>query len=151
MFGVDAAISYDYQPNDYFVITPKLASSYDQVPLKGYDNGVIKVAKSKEQKLSIAPSISLASFIDSRAFTLIPELHAEYSHNVWRKGKAAKLSNQLNQLIIKQNSKDSNSFARAGAGLTIAGNNLELSGGYDRIWLKKILGHIGHIKLRVNF
>jgi len=142
---------YNVHLTDYFVVSPRLGVNYNQVTFKAYKDGAVNIAKTKPQEASIVAGIIATGFVDTNSFTVIPEISANYNHVVWHKGNTQTISNQLNQIIIKQKSTKAKGQITVGGGITIAADRFEFGGGYEKSWQGKSLAHMGHVKLRVNF
>ena len=150
MGGVLTA-NYNLYSSEYLIISPKIGGSYNQLDLKSYNDGSIKINKTKQQELNLMTGMVTTGFIDVSTLTLMPEVSVDYSHALWRKGNKQKISNQLNQTIISQKTNNSQGVLRLGTGLTIASDVFEIGGGYERNWQGKSRGHMGYVKVRVNF
>jgi len=142
---------YNAGLTDYFVVSPRLGVNYNQVTFKAYKDGAVNIAKTRPQEASVVAGIIATGFVDTSSFTLMPEISANYNHVVWHKGNTQTISNQLNQIIIKQKSTKAKGQVTVGGGITIAADRFEFGGGYEKTWQGKNLSHMGHVKLRVNF
>ncbi len=151
LFGGSLVANYNLYSTEYIAITPKIGTLYTHLKLKGHEDGAMKINKIKQQELQLNIGIVISSFHDTDSFTLIPEVSADYSYGVWRKGNSVKITNQLDQTIIAQKISNNKGAFKLGGGLTIAGDVLELGGGYEHSIQGKSRGHTGYVKLRVNF
>ena len=151
LFGGALIANYRLYANESVEVSPRLGVSYNQLTIKGHDDGSIKIAKTRQQELDINAGISVTSFYDTSSFTLMPEISADYTHAVWNKGNKVKISNQLNQTILTQKISGNKGVLKLGAGLTILADRVELGGGYEHSIQGKSRAHMGYAKLRVNF
>ena len=143
--------NYNLYSSEYLIISPKIGGSYNQLALKSYNDGSIKINKSKQQEFNMMTGVVTTVFMELSSFTLMPEINVDYSHGIWRKANKQTISNQLNQTIISQKTNNSQGILRLGTDLTIAGDVFEVGGGYERNWQGKSRGHMGYTKVRVNF
>jgi len=151
LLGGSLVADYKLYSNDVIVFAPRFGVSYTHLKLKGHEDGAIKIPGIKQQELQLNAGIVISSFYDTDSFTLIPEISADYSYGVWRSGNNVKITNQLDQTIIAQKISNNKGAFKLGGGLTIAGDVLELGGGYEHSIQGKSRGHAGYVKLRVNF
>ena len=151
LLGGALIANYRLYANESIEISPRLGASYNQLTIKGHDDGSIKIAKTRQQELDINAGISVTSFYDTSGFTLMPEISADYTHAVWNKGNKVKISNQLNQTILTQKISGNKGVLKLGAGITILADRIELGGGYEHSIQGKSRAHMGYAKLRVNF
>ena len=142
---------YNLYSNMNLSIMPRIGMSYMQAKLKGYRDGSVKIANISNQEIDITGGLVASYFYDTDSFTVIPEISADYSHGIWQKGNKVKLSNLLDQTIITRKLSSSKGTFKLGTGLTIAGDVIELGGGYRHSIRGKSRNHIGYMKLRVNF
>ena len=151
LFGSSLAANYKLYQTESVIIEPRAGISYSNLKIKGHEDGSIKIAKINQQQLDLNAGLVLTSFYDTNAFTLMPELSADYSHTVWSKGNKVKISNRLDQNILSQKISNNKGTIKLGAGLNILADRIELGGGYEHIIQDKSRAHIGYLKLRVNF
>jgi hypothetical protein len=151
LFGFNLTANYKLYQTESVMIEPRLGASYSTLAMKGYQDGSIKVAKTKQQQLDLNAGLVFTSFYDANAFTLMPEFSADYSHAVWSKGNKVKISNRLDQTILSQKISNNKGAIKLGAGLTALADRIELGGGYEHVIQDKSRVHIGYVKLRVNF
>lgn len=151
LLGGAITANYNLYSSEYLMISPRIGGSYNQLDLKSYNDGSIKVNKTKQQELNLITGVVTTGFLELSNLTLIPEVSVDYSHGIWRKGNKQKISNQLNQTIISQKTNNSQGVSRLGTGLTIASDMFEVGGGYERNWQGKSRGHRVEAKVRVNF
>jgi hypothetical protein len=151
LLGGSLIANYGLYSNEFVEVSPRFGASYNHLTIKGHNNGSIKIAKTKRQELDINAGIAVSGFYDTNSFTLIPEISADYSHNVWSKGNKVKISNQLGQTILTQKISNNKGILKLGTGLTIAADRIEIGGGYEHSIQGKSRAHMGHVKLRVNF
>ena len=151
LFGGALAANYNLYSSEYLMISPKIGGSYNQLNLKSYNDGSIKINKIKQQEFNLMTGMVTTGFMEVSSLTLMPEVSVDYSHGLWRKGNKQTISNQLNQTIISQKTNNSQGVLRLGTGLTIASDMFEIGGGYERNWQGKSRGHMGYAKVRVNF
>lgn len=143
--------NYHLYSTQSIAVTPRVGISYMQAKLKGYRDGSVKIASSRNQEIEITGGIVANYFYDTNSFTVIPEIRADYSQGIWQKGNKVKLSNLLDQTIITRKLSSSKGTFKFGTGLTVAGDVIELGGGYQHSIQGKSRNHIGHMKLRINF
>jgi hypothetical protein len=143
--------NYNLYSSEYLIISPKIGGSYNQLALKSYNDGSIKINKSKQQEFNMMTGVVTTVFMELSSFTLMPEVSVDYSHSIWRKANKQTISNQLNQTIISQKTNNSPGILRLGTSLTIASDMFEVGGGYESNWQGKSRGHMGYAKVRVNF
>ena len=151
LLGGAIVANYQLYTNDFLELSPRIRASYNSISIKEHNDGSIKIAKTKQQKIDISAGLAVTSFYDMRSFTLISEINADYNHPVWSKGNKIKISNQLNQTILTQNISNNKGIASLGANLTIAADRVELGAGYEQSIQGKSRAHIGYAKVRVNF
>ena len=151
LYGGSVLANYALYANDYLELMPNAGISYSRLKFKSYTDSSIKIGGYSTQELDANIGLALIGFYDSRAFTLIPELTANYTYPVWHKGKSIKVSNRLNQTILTEKLKTQKGVYKLGAGLTVACDLVELGGGYEHSIQGKSRVHMGYIKLRVNF
>ncbi|GAB4165381.1 MAG: hypothetical protein Tsb006_4880 [Rickettsiaceae bacterium] len=151
LFGGSVLADYKLYSTDSIVVLPRLGVSYISLALKGHKDGSIKVGKLRQQELGLNTGIAVTTFYDTNGFTLMPEASADYSYAIWRKGNKVNISNQLDQVIISQKTNPNKGAFKLGAGLTLALDKAELGGGYEHSIQGKSRGHMGYVKLRVNF
>lgn len=151
LFGFNLTANYKLYQTESVMIEPRLGASYSTLAMKGYQDGSIKVAKTKQQQLDLSAGLVLTSFYDASALTLMPELSADYSHAVWSKGNKVMISNRLDQTILSQKVSNNKGTIKLGAGLNVLADRIELGGGYEHIIQDKSRTHTGYVKLRVNF
>ena len=151
LLGGAITANYNLYSSEYLMISPRIGGSYNQLDLKSYNDGSIKVNKTKQQEFNLMTGVVTTGFMELSSLTLMPEVSVVYSHALWRKGNKQKISNQLNQTIISQKTNNSQGVLRLGTGLTIASDVFEIGGGYERNWQGKSRGHMGYAKVRVNF
>ena len=151
LLGGALAANYNLYSSEYLMVSPKIGGSYNQLNLKSYNDGSIKINKTKQQEFNLMTGVVTTCFMELSSFTLMPEASVDYSHNIWRKGNKQTISNQLNQTIISQKTNNSQGILRLGTGLTIASDTFEVGGGYESNWQGKSRGHMGYAKVRVNF
>lgn len=151
LFGFNLTTNYKLYQTESVMIEPRFGASYSTLAMKGYQDGSIKVAKNKQQQLDLNAGLVLTSFYDANAFTLMPELSADYSHAVWSKGNKVKISNRLDQNILSQKVSNNKGTIKLGAGLNVLTDRIELGGGYEHVIQDKSRVHTGYVKLRVNF
>ncbi len=151
LMGGALTANYNLYSSEYLMISPKLGGSYNQLALKAYDDGSIKINKTKQQEFNLMTGMVTTAFIDVSSMTLMPEVSIDYSQALWRKANKQTISNQLNQTIISQKTNNSQGVLRLGTGLTIASDMFEVGGGYECNWQGKSRGHMGYAKVRVNF
>ena len=151
LLGGSLTANYNLYSSEYLMISPRIGGSYNQLDLKSYHDGSIKINKSKQQEFNLMTGVVTTGFLELSGLTLMPEISVDYSHGLWRKGNKQTISNQLNQIIISQKTNYSQGVLGLGTGLTIASNMFEVGGGYERNWQGKSRGHMGYAKVRVNF
>jgi hypothetical protein len=151
LLGGALSANYNLYSSEYLMISPKIGGSYNRLDLKSYNDGSIKINKTKQQEFNLMTGLVTTGFIELSSLTLMPEVSVDYSHGIWRKGNKQTISNQLNQTIISQKTNNSQGVLRLGTGLTIASDVFEVGGGYERNWQGKSRGHMGFAKVRVNF
>lgn len=151
LLGGAIAANYNLYSSEYLMISPKIGGSYNRLDLKSYNDGSIKINKTKQQEFNLMSGVVTTGFMELSTLTLMPEVSVDYSHALWRKGNKQTISNQLNQTIISQKTNNSQGVLRLGTGLTVASNMFEVGGGYERNWQGKSRGHMGYAKVRVNF
>lgn len=151
LLGGVLTANYNLYSSEYLMISSKIGGSYNQLDLKSYNEGSIKINKTKQQEFNLMTGVVTTGFMDVSSLTLMPEVSVDYSHALWRKGNKQTISNQLNQTIISQKTNKSQGVLRLGTGLTIASDMFEIGGGYERNWQGKSRGHMGYVKVRVNF
>ena len=151
LFGSNLTANYNLYQGESIIVEPRAGISYSNLKMKGYQDGSIKIAKINQQQVDLSAGLVLASFYDTNAFTLMPELSADYSHTVWSKGNKVKISNRLDQNILSQKISNNKGTIKLGAGLNVLTDRVELGGGYEHVIQDKSRAHIGYIKLRVNF
>ena len=151
LLGGALVANYNLYSSEYLMISPRIGGSYNQLDLKSYHDGSIKINKSKQQEFNVMTGVVTTGFLELSGLTLMPEISVDYSHGIWRKGNKQTISNQLNQIIISQKTNYSQGVLGFGTGLTIASNMFEVGGGYERNWQGKSRGHMGYAKVRVNF
>lgn len=151
LLGGGAIGNYHLHSTQSIAVTPRVGISYMQAKLKGYRDGSVKIASSRNQEIEITGGVVANYFYDTDSFTIIPEISADYSHGIWQKGNKVKLSNLLDQTIITRKLSSSKGTFKLGTGLTVAGDVIELGGGYQHNIQGKSRKHIGYMKLRINF
>lgn len=151
LLGGALSANYNLYSSEYLMISPKIGGSYNQLDLKSYNDGSIKINKTKQQEFNLMTGLVTTGFIELSSLTLMPEVSVDYSHGIWRKGNKQTISNQLNQTIISQKTNNSQGVLRLGTGLTIASDLFEIGGGYERSWQGKSRSYMGFAKVRVNF
>jgi len=151
LLGGAIVANYNLYSSEYLMISPKIGGSYNQLGLKSYNDGSIKINKTRQQEFNLMTGVVANGFMELSSLTLMPEVSVDYSHGLWRKGNKQTISNQLNQPIISQKTNNSQGIFRLGAGLTIASDMFEVGGGYERNWQGKSRGHRVEAKVRVNF
>ena len=151
LLGGALSANYNLYSSEYLMISPKIGGSYNQLDLKSYNDGSIKINKTKQQEFNLMTGLVTTGFIELSSLTLMPEVSVDYSHGIWRKGNKQTISNQLNQTIISQKTNNSQGVLRLGTGLTIASDVFEIGGGYERSWQGKSRRYMGFAKVRVNF
>lgn len=151
LFGSNITANYKLYQTKSIIVEPRAGISYSNLKMKGYQDGSIKIAKINQQQLDLSAGLVLASFYDTNAFTLMPELSADYSHTVWSKGNRLKISNRLDQNILSQKISNNKGTIKLGGGLNVLADRIELGGGYEHVIQNKSRAHIGYLKLRVNF
>jgi uncharacterized protein with beta-barrel porin domain len=151
LLGSSFVFDYTLYSNESFAIEPRLGVSYNSLSLKGYENASIKIAKIRQQQVTVDTGVALISFHDINSFTLMPEISADYSYAVLNKGNKVKITNHLNQAVLTQKISNNKSEFKLGAALTVASDRIEIGGGYDHIIQGKSRSHIGYAKLRLNF
>ena len=151
LLGGALSANYNLYSSEYLMISPKIGGSYNRLDLKSYNDGSIKINKTKQQEFNLMSGVVTTGFMELSTLTLMPEVSVDYSHALWRKGNKQTISNQLNQTIISQKTNNSQGVLRLGTGLTVASNMFEVGGGYERNWQGKSRGHMGYAKVRVNF
>ena len=154
--GVSLVANYDYHLHENLIITPKLGGSYSQLLVKAGQSAVssdegLNIGKVKQTDFRGKVGVALTGFSDFSNCTLIPEISAEYSHSLWRKGNKVVISNQQNQTILSEKLNNNQGLVKLGTSLTIATDRLELGGGYEHSIQGKTRTHIGYAKVRVNF
>ena len=151
LLGGGLSANYNLYSSEVLMISPKIGGSYNQLDLKPYNDGSIKINKAKQQEFNLMTGIVTTGFMELSTITLMPEVSVDYSHALWRKGNKQTISNQINQTIISQKINNSQGELRLGTGFTIAGDMFEIGGGYERNWQGKSRGHMCYAKVRVNF
>ena len=151
LLGGALTANYNLYPSEYLIISPRIGGSYNQLDLKSYADGSIKINKTKQQEFNLMTGVVTTGFLEAATLTLMPEVSVDYSHGIWRMRSKQRISNQLNQTIISQKTNRSPGVLRFGTGLTIAGDMFEVGGGYERNWQGKSRAHMGYAKVRVNF
>ncbi len=151
LLGGALSANYNLYSSEYLMISPKIGGSYNQLDLKSYNDGSIKINKTKQQEFNLMTGLVTTGFIELSSLTLMPEVSVDYSHGIWRKGNKQTISNQLNQTIISQKTNNSQGVLRLGTGLTIASDVFEIGVGYERSWQGKSRRYMGFAKVRVNF
>ena len=151
LMGGALSANYNLYSSEVLMISPKIGGSYNQLDLKPYNDGSIKINKAKQQEFNLMTGIVTTGFMELSTITLMPEVSVDYSHALWRKGNKQTISNQINQTIISQKINNSQGELRLGTGFTIAGDMFEIGGGYERNWQGKSRGHRVEAKVRVNF
>jgi hypothetical protein len=151
LLGGALIANYRLFASESIEISPRLGASYNQLTIKGHDDGSIKIAKNRQQELDINLGLAVTSFYDTSSFTLMPEISADYSHVVWNKGNKVKISNQLGQTILTQKINNNKGTVKLGTGITILADRIELGGRYEHSIQGKSRSHMGYAKLRVNF
>ena len=151
LLGGALTANYNLYSSEYLMISPRLGGSYNQLDLKSYNDGSIKINKTKQQEFNLMTGVVTTGFLELSSLTLMPEVSVDYSHGIWRKGNKQTISNQLNQTIISQKTNNSQGILRLGTGLTIASDMFEVGGGYERNWQGKSRDYMGYAKVRVNF
>ena len=151
MLGSSFVFDYTLYSNESFAIEPRLGVSYNSLSLKGYENASIKIAKIRQQQVTVDTGVALISFHDINSFTFMPEISADYSYAFLNKGNKVKITNHLNQAVLTQKISNNKSEFKLGAALTVASDRIEIGGGYEHIIQGKSRSHIGYAKLRLNF
>jgi len=151
LLGGALTANYNLYSSEYLMISPRIGGLYNQLDLKSYNDGSIKINKTKQQEFNLMTGVVTTGFLELSSLTLMPEVSVDYSHGIWRKGNKQTISNQLNQTIISQKTNNSQGILRLGTGLTIASDMFEVGGGYERNWQGKSRGYMGYAKVRVNF
>lgn len=151
LFGSNLTANYKLYQTESLIIEPRAGISYSNLKMKDREDGSIKIAKINQQQLDLNAGLVITSFYDTNAFTLMPELSADYSHTVWNKGNKVKISNRLDQTILSQKISNNKGIIKLGSGLNVLVDRIELGGGYEHVIQDKSRSHIGYMKLRVNF
>jgi hypothetical protein len=151
LFGSGLAANYKLYQIESIIVEPRIGVSYSNLKMKGHEDGSIKIAKINQQQLDLNAGLVLTSFYDTNAFTLMPEISADYSHTIWSKGNKVKISNRLDQNILSQKVSKNKGAVKLGAGLNVLADIVEFGGGYENIIQDKSRAHIGYVKLRINF
>jgi uncharacterized protein with beta-barrel porin domain len=151
LLGGAIVANYNLYSSEYLMISPKIGGSYNQLDLKSYNDGSIKINKTKQQEFNLMTGVVTTGFMELSNLTVMPEVSVNYSHGIWSKRNKQTISNWLNQTIISQKTNNSQGVLCLGTGLTIASDMFEVGGGYEHNWQGKSRGHMGYAKVRVNF
>jgi hypothetical protein len=153
-FGGAVAANYNIPLIKDISLTPRVGLSYLQIDAASYKDNIFKIAKStlKEARLNAGMAVNFLQ--EMQNFTLGEQLTIDYSHGIWSNNSKVNIrENIFNTLIKSQKIADRKGILKLGAGINakMMDERLELGANYETSWQKKIRGHVGYLKLRVNF
>ncbi len=148
-FGANIEASY-YVPVGSVTLIPSLGSDYAEVKFAKAKLGSITINKFNIKKLSIDPTIRLLQVFEASSMSLIPELSARASYALFSRASNIIIKNANGVVLSDSPQKAARNSYNFGANLTLAGDMLETTIGFERFIQNKYLGHVGYMKLRIN-
>ena len=150
LLGANLGVDY-YQKLNSLILIPSIDISYESLKLSSNKQNNLNIKKTKSQKITLTPSIGLTRVFDFNQISIIPEFTTSYSFAAHSKTSKPNITNNNGAIITSNKPTMSKSTLNIGGNITIAGDALELTLGYERIIQKKYKGQLGYAKLRVNF
>lgn len=150
LLGANLGVDY-YQKLNLVILIPSIDISYESLKFSRNKQNNLNIKKTKSQKITITPSIGITRIFNFSQMSIIPELIASYGFTAHSKTSKPSISNNNGAIITSNKPTMSKSTLNIVGNITIAGDALELTLGYERIIQKKYKGQLGYAKLRVNF
>ena len=147
---IGAGIRVDYYiPILSFTLVPNFGFSYDQIKISKIKQSNFSASKTNISKISILPGISVIRPFEVGSLKIVPELSALGSFSQIKSGKIS-IKNDSDLVLTSRQLNLAKSSVDLGGSLTLAGEMLEFTIGYNRSIQKNNLGNNGYVKLRVN-
>jgi hypothetical protein len=138
-----------YMPILSFTLVPNLGVSYDQLKISKIKQSNFSVSKTNIRKISVSPGISVIRPFEVGSVRIVPELTVSGSFSHIKSGKIS-IKNDSDLVLTSRKLNLAKSSFDLGGSLTLAGEMLEVTIGYNRVVQKNNLGNNGYVKLRVN-
>jgi len=156
-FGGELMFGYNAKPIDNVLFTPLAGIRYNKVNDEGYkETGTTiqnkTITKKNSHKVEGIIGARVVSSIETNGLVLNPEVHGFISHKLG--GKDPKITSKLDTMtdtFTAQANKTPKTYFNLGASMSTKVNYMEYGVAYDATIAKKYLGHMGSIKVRVNF
>ena len=156
-YGGEVLAGYNYKVNETMMLTPMFGVNYNRFNDTGYkETGTVNqnlfVSKKSFDKFEAVLGGRAAMTTEMNGVTVTPEVHAFVRHDL--RGKGARLDARLNGALNAfppKSTKPNRTMFNVGLGVNARNGMMQYGIGYDAHIANKYVGHLGSIKVRVNF
>jgi len=156
-YGGEVLAGYNYKVNETMILTPMFGVNYNRFNDTGYkETGTVNqnlfVSKKSFDKFEAVLGGRAAMSTEMNGVTVTPEVHAFVRHDL--RGKGARLDARLNGALNAfppKSTKPNRTMFNVGLGVNARNGMMQYGIGYDAHIANKYVGHLGSIKVRVNF